>query len=125
VVRNLTDGVGADVTFEVTGVQAGLDLAGDVSRMSGTIGMVGFHQGEPRQIRMAQWNWLAFRIANGHVRDTHTILAAMTTGTRLLLSGQLKLAPLITHRFSLEQINEAFETAVTKPSGFVKATIQL
>ena len=122
-VRESTGDVGADVTFEVTGVQAGLDAVGDVTRMSGTVGLVGFHQGEPRQIPLAQWNWLAFTIANGHVRDAHTIMTGFSTGMRLLESHQLQMAPLMTHRFDLEQINDAFATAVDKPAGFVKATV--
>src|SRR4051812_26234060 len=38
-------GLDADVAFEVTGVQAGLVAAGDAVRMSGTLVIVGFHQG--------------------------------------------------------------------------------
>ena len=32
---------------------------------------------------------------------------------------------LVTHRFSLEDIDKAFRTAVEKPPGFVKATVTL
>ncbi|MDQ3766712.1 MAG: alcohol dehydrogenase catalytic domain-containing protein, partial [Actinomycetota bacterium] len=36
-VAETTGGVGADVTFEVTGVQAPLDVVGEITRMSGTV----------------------------------------------------------------------------------------
>ena len=65
----LTDGKGADVTYEVTGTNAGLDLAGDVTRMSGKICIVGYHQGGPRTIPLGRWNWMAFQIVNAHFRE--------------------------------------------------------
>jgi len=51
VVAGLTGGIGADVTFEVTGAQGPLATVGEVTRMSGKIVLVGYHQGAPRQIR--------------------------------------------------------------------------
>jgi len=123
-VKGLTGGAGADVTFEMTGVQDALTAAGDVTRMSGTVVIGGYHQGEPRQIPLAAWNWMAFRIANGHFRDVGTILRGMRRGMRLLTSGRISLDGLVTHRFELERIDDAFRTAVERPDGFVKATVE-
>jgi 2-desacetyl-2-hydroxyethyl bacteriochlorophyllide A dehydrogenase len=122
VVGELT-GVGADVTFEMTGVEAGLVSAGRTTRMSGTIVIGGYHQGKPRAIPLAEWNWMAFRIANGHFREVRTILRGMERGMRLLTAGRISLEGMVTHRFPLERIDEAFATAVDKPDGFVKATV--
>jgi threonine dehydrogenase-like Zn-dependent dehydrogenase len=123
VVRELTEGVGADVTFECTGTQAALVSAGDVTRMSGKVAMVGFHQGAPREVPLGFWNWMAFDIVNAHFRDVATIMRGMTVGMRLLETRQISLEPLVTHRFGLDEINTAFETMAAKPDGFVKATI--
>jgi L-iditol 2-dehydrogenase len=122
VVGELT-GTGADVTFEMTGVEAGLVSAGRTTRMSGTIVIGGYHQGEPRAIPLAEWNWMAFRIANGHFREVATILRGMERGMRLLTAGRISLEGMVTHRFPLERIDEAFATAVDRPDGFVKATV--
>lgn len=122
-VLGLTDGAGADVTFEMTGVQDALTTAGDVTRMSGTIAIGGYHQGEPRTIPLAQWNWMAFRIANAHFREVSTILRGMRRGMRLLTSGRISLDGLVTHTFDLDHIDDAFGTAVERPDGFVKATV--
>ncbi len=124
VVMRLT-GHGADVTFEVTGAQSALELVGDVTRMSGKVALVGFHQGPPRHISLAHWNWMAFTILNCHFRDVATIMRGMTVGMSLVAGGRLRIHPLLTHRFSLEQINEAFAAAVDKPPGFVKATVSM
>jgi L-iditol 2-dehydrogenase len=123
VVHELT-GDGADVTFEVTGTQEALDVVGELTRMSGKLVLVGFHQGAPRQVPLAQWNWMAFSVLNAHFRDVAVIMRGMTVGMRLLASRQLEMAPLVTHRFALSDIGTAFETAVAKPTGFVKAVVE-
>lgn len=123
-VGNLT-GAAADVTIEITGTQAALEAIGDCTRMSGTLVIAGFHQGPPRQVPLADWNWKAFRIANAHFRDVATILGGMRAGMRLLTSGRISLEDLVTHRFPLVSIDEAFRTAIEKPEGFVKATVTL
>jgi 2-desacetyl-2-hydroxyethyl bacteriochlorophyllide A dehydrogenase len=123
VVHELTGGLGADVTFECTGTQSALSTLGDVTRMSGKVVLVGFHQGEPRLVPLAEWNWKAFDIVNAHFREVSTIMRGMTIGMRLLGAGRLSLEHLVTHRFELAEIGRAFETAVDKPEGFVKATV--
>jgi L-iditol 2-dehydrogenase len=124
-VQDLTGGTGADVTFEVTGAQSALDVIGDATRMSGKLVLVGFHQGEPRRVPLAQWNWMAFTLLNAHFRDVAVIMRGMTVGMDLLASGQLRMEPLVTHRFELADIDRAFTTAVDKPAGFVKAVVDL
>jgi L-iditol 2-dehydrogenase len=85
--------------------------------------LVGFHQGGAREIPLAYWNWMAFDLVNAHFREVSTILRGMTIGTRLLASGAISLAPLVTHRFALADIGRAFETAIDKPPGFAKAVV--
>lgn len=125
VVKELTDGRGADVAFEVTGAQAPLRLLGDVTRMSGKVVIVGYHQGGQREIPLAQWNWMAFQIINAHFRDVSMIMRGMRIGMRLLTSGRLNMDGLVTHRFKLPEINQAFEIAHAKPEGFVKSTVAI
>jgi L-iditol 2-dehydrogenase len=122
-VLELTDGAGADVTIEFTGTQGALEVVGACTRMSGTLVIAGYHQGPPRQVPLADWNWNAFRIANAHFRDVATILRGLRAGMRLVSSGRLSLEGLVTHRFPLASIDEAFRTAIEKPEGFVKATV--
>jgi 2-desacetyl-2-hydroxyethyl bacteriochlorophyllide A dehydrogenase len=123
VVADLTDGRMADVTFECTGTQSALDGLGDVTRMSGKLALVGFHQGPPRSVPLGYWNWMAYDIRNAHFREVSTILGGMRTGMRLLSAGVIDLAAHVTHRFELDDIAQAFDTAVAKPDGFVKATV--
>lgn len=124
VVREMTDGRGADITYEVTGVNPGLDLATDVTRMSGKLCIVGYHQGELRTVDLARWNWMAFKIVNAHFRSIDTIMAGMRAGMRLVDAGVLDVSPLVTNTYPLTAIASAFEIATEKPQGFVKAVIE-
>ena len=62
-----------------------------MTRMSGKIVIVGYHQGAPREIPLGHWNWMAFNIVNAHFREVATIMRGMTVGMRLLTSGRLSL----------------------------------
>jgi 2-desacetyl-2-hydroxyethyl bacteriochlorophyllide A dehydrogenase len=125
IVKRLTDGKGADVTFEVTGAQAPLLAIGDATRMSGKLVIVGYHQGGRREIPLGHWNWMAFEIVNAHFREVATIMRGMRIGMRLLTSGRLALDGLVTHRFALPEIDKAFDVAHAKPEGFVKSTVAI
>jgi L-iditol 2-dehydrogenase len=118
-----TGGRLADVGIECTGTQAALGTLGSVTRMSGKIVLVGFHQGPPREVPLGYWNWMAYDIRNAHFREPATILHGMEIGSRLMAAGLVDLSPHVTHRFGLSEIAEAFESAVAKPEGFVKATV--
>lgn len=123
VVADLTEGRMADVSFECTGGPAALGTLGEVTRMSGKLVLVGFHQGSPRPIPLGYWNWMAYDIRNAHFREASTILGGMRIGMRLLNAGVIDLAPHVTHRFELDNVAQAFDTVVAKPDGFVKATV--
>jgi 2-desacetyl-2-hydroxyethyl bacteriochlorophyllide A dehydrogenase len=119
------DGIEADVAFEVTGAQSALVAAGEATRMGGKLVIVGFHLGAPREIPLGAWNWMALQIVNAHFRDVATIMRGMRTATRLLTSGRIALDDLVTHRFRLDDVGQAFATAIEKPPGFVKATVTM
>jgi threonine dehydrogenase-like Zn-dependent dehydrogenase len=115
--------VGADVSFEITGVQAPLSVIGDATRMAGTVVIVGYHQAGVREIPLGSWNWKALRVVNAHFREVATIMRGMRTGMRLLSSDRLEIGDLVTHRFSLDEVGDAFQIAVDKPAGFLKSTV--
>lgn len=122
-VLEATDGRCADITYEVTGVNAGLELAGNVTRMGGKICIVGYHQGGSRTIPLAHWNWMAFNLVNAHFRNIDTIMSGMRAGMRLVNAGLLDVSPLLTSVFPLGNIADAFEIAAAKPDGFLKAVV--
>lgn len=124
-VKESNEGKLVDVTFEVGGNEATLNLASSLTRMEGKLVMFGFHPG-PRKINdLGFWNWMAFDIVNAHFRNQATILHGTAVGMDLLNQRKLNMKPLVTHKFALNEINEAFKTATGKPEGFVKAVIDM
>jgi L-iditol 2-dehydrogenase len=123
-VRDVTGGRGADLAYEVTGVRPGLDLAGEVTRMGGKLCIVGYHLGGTRAIPLGHWNWKALQLVNAHFRDVETILRGMRAGMRLVETGALDVAPLMTNAYPLERVADAFADAVARRDGFVKAVVE-
>lgn len=123
-VFELTDGRGADVVIESTGYQEPLNLATKLVKIRGRIVIFGYHQGGPRTIDVQTWNWKGLDVVNAHERDHDVYIDGMRTGIKLLNNHQLQMEPLVTHFFTIDQINEAFETANAKPNGFIKAVIR-
>jgi L-iditol 2-dehydrogenase len=66
---------------------------------------------------------MAYDVRNAHFREMSTILRGMEVGSRLLGAGIVDLSAHVTHRFELAEIADAFDTALAKPEGFVKATV--
>jgi threonine dehydrogenase-like Zn-dependent dehydrogenase len=119
----LGKGYGVDVAIEASGTQAGLTLAGQMVREHGVLSILGYHQGGPRQVDMELWNWKALEVLNAHERRSGYQMDCMRRGLALLAAGKLQTAPLVTHRFGLDQVDDAFQALLTKPTGFVKAVI--
>jgi threonine dehydrogenase-like Zn-dependent dehydrogenase len=123
-VGKVTDGCGADLSYEITGVSEGLRMAGEATRMSGKVCVVAYHQGGTREIPLGRWNWMAFQIVNAHFRDIDTIMHGMRAGMRLVNAGILDVSGLMTCTFPLASIAEAFEIASARPEHFVKAVVE-
>ena len=122
-VREVTDGRGADVTYEVTGTGPGLALAGEVTRMSGKLCIVGYHQGGGRTIPLASGTgWRSTSSTPTSATSTRSCAAcapACGSSTPACWTS----SPLVTDSFGLDEIEAAFRTAAAKPEGFVKAVV--
>lgn len=121
----LGSGCGVDVAFETSGTQGGLTLAGQMPHAHGVLSIVGFHQGGPRQVDMELWNWKALQVVNAHERREHYLMDCMRRGLDLIAARKMDMASLVTHRFGLERVDDAFGALLAKPNGFIKATMVL
>jgi len=115
---------GFDVVFEVTGVQAGLNLATTLTAPHGTLDIVGYHQSH-RTVDMQAWNWKALEVINGHVRSRHRLTDSIGRGLAVVASGRIDYQSLVTHRYPLTEIDQAYADMRAKPDGFIKAAIML
>jgi threonine dehydrogenase-like Zn-dependent dehydrogenase len=85
----------------------------------GRLVIAGYHQDGARTVDMQSWNWRGIDVVNAHERDPLVYVDGMRAG----VAGGVDVAPLLTHRFPLEQLAEAFEAARTRPKGFLKAWV--
>ncbi len=122
-VQELTRGRLCDVVVEAAGTQRTLDLAASLTRVRGRLVIAGFHQDGPRQVDMQLWNWRGLDVINAHERDPTVYLQGIRAAAVAVTEGRLDPLPLYTHHFSLEHLDEALETARTRPDGFVKALV--
>jgi len=113
---------GFDVVLEATGRQESLDLATNLVRTRGRLVIAGYHQ-DPRMVNVQQWNWKGIDVVNAHERAPERYLAGMQEGMRRLALGQLRVAPLVTHRFPLDEAAAAFEAMERREDGFLKGVV--
>ena len=112
----------ADVVLEATGVTPGLVTAGTLVRPYGTLCVVGYHHSGDALMDMSLW-YKAVTIINGFCPDRTRLMRAMSHALDLIASRRFTLAPLITHRFGLDQVDEAYELMDSRADGFVKAVV--
>ena len=103
VVQDLTEGLGADVAIEAVGIPETFELCTALVRPGGHVANVGVH-GAPVTLHLEDLWIRNVTITTGLV-DTYS----MPTLIRLVQSGQLDMAPLITHRFPLDDLVHAYE----------------
>jgi alcohol dehydrogenase len=101
-VRSLTGGLGADVTIEAVGVPGTFELAVELVRPGGRIANIGVH-GAPATLHLEE-QWIR------DITITTGLVDAYSTPTllRLLASGHVDAGRFITHRFALDQMDEAY-----------------
>jgi alcohol dehydrogenase len=102
-VRELTDGLGADVAIEAVGVPATFELAADLVRPGGHVANIGVH-GAPATLHLE-------RLWDRNVTITTGLVDTYSTPTllRLLTAGHIDAQRFVTHRFGFDQFVEAYD----------------
>ncbi|MCU1387287.1 MAG: alcohol dehydrogenase [Ilumatobacteraceae bacterium] len=103
VVMALTGGFGADVAIEAVGTPATFELATRLIRPGGHVANIGVH-GSPATLHLEDL-WIR------NVTITTGLVDASSTPTllRLIGSGQLDAARLVTHHFALDEMERAYD----------------
>jgi (R,R)-butanediol dehydrogenase/meso-butanediol dehydrogenase/diacetyl reductase len=105
-----TGGKGAEVVFEVSGSQAGIDAMTETAATRGRIVMVAIHAAKP-QINMFQFFWRELELFGARVYAAEDFDEAI----RLVAEGVIHCEKMITDVRDLEQIGEAFEALSGNP----------
>jgi threonine dehydrogenase-like Zn-dependent dehydrogenase len=111
---------GVDVVFECAGQQETIDQAVELLKPGGKLMLIGIPRAEKisfiiHQIRRKEITVINVRRQNKCVQDCIDLIA----------SGKINVDFMITHRFRLEQIQDAFDMVAGYRDGVVKALIEL
>lgn len=117
----LTDGRGVDVAIEALGTQGTFESALRVLRPGGTLSSLGVYSSDLK-ISLG-----AFSAGLGDNRIVTTLCPGGKERMRRLMevcgSGRIDLKPLVTHRFKLDNIEEAYELFANQRDGVLKVSI--
>jgi alcohol dehydrogenase len=121
-VKRLTGGYGADVAIEALGLQVTFENALRCVRPGGTVSSLGVYSGK------LQMPYDAFAAGLGD----HTIVTTLCPGgkermgrlMRMVETGRFDPLPLITHRFSLDEIGEAYRVFSNRLDNVLKVAIR-
>jgi threonine dehydrogenase-like Zn-dependent dehydrogenase len=109
-VKELTQGRGADLVVEVVGLPAAVDEGLNMIRTGGTLLELGnITPGQVVSMDPAMWTWFNKRIVGISTYDPWILPVALDFLQRT--RDKYPIHQVVSHRFPLEQINEAFEKA--------------
>lgn len=120
-VMRLTEGRGADVAIEALGTQVTFESALRVLRPGGTLSSLGVYSGDLRIPADA------FLAGLADIKIVTTLCPGGKERMRRLIdilgSARTNLKALVTHRFSLDQIEDAYELFANQHDGVLKVAI--
>jgi alcohol dehydrogenase len=118
IVSGLTDRLGADVTIEAVGLPETFELAVNLARPGARIANIGVH-GKPAALHLED-QWIRDITVTTGLVDT----SSTPTLLRLVASGQLDAAKLVTHRFAFDDFEQAYDVfASASDTGAIKVVL--
>jgi threonine dehydrogenase-like Zn-dependent dehydrogenase len=111
-----------DVVLEAAGVTSALETSASLVRDYGTVCVVGYHHSGTAPMDMNLW-YKGATIVNGFSPVRARTMRAMADSLDLIARRQFSYASLITHRFGLDGVDEAFELMESRTDDFVKSVI--
>jgi alcohol dehydrogenase len=117
IIRDLTGRLGSDVVIEAAGTAATFELAVRLARPGGRIANIGVH-GKPATLHLEEQWARDITITTGLVDASST-----PTLMRLVTSGQLDAGRFVTHRFSMDDFEKAYDVFGDAASGALKVVV--
>ena len=120
-IKRLTDGRGVDVAIEALGMQETFQACLDATRPGGIVSSLGVYGGK-LEVPLE-----SFVYGIGDKQILTTLCPGGKERMRKLMEmvrhGRLDLGPLVTHRFSLDEIEEAYDLFGNQRDGVVKVAL--
>lgn len=123
-VLDLTNGEGADLVIEGVGSVDTFNQTLQMVKPMGTVAVFGL----PPTMDRVPFDWDTFFRKRLNLYTTFGAqdepgLPAFQLATDFITSGEIDMAPFVTHQFPIEKVQEAFELAYSKEDGALKVSI--
>jgi len=118
-ILDLTEGAGADIVIETSGFPASSAMVLDVVRKEGKVAHIGWANDLPPLpvIPIMAKTLTVYGVGGNGGRGQYE------RSLELVRSGRFDLDPLVTHRYSLDEVEQAFATASSKSDGAIKVVV--
>ena len=117
--NGLFEGEGADTSIECSGTESGVNCALYATGPGGVVVLVGMG---PPEIRIPVIKTCMRREID--VRGIFRYANCYPRAISMVATGKVDLKPLVSHRFPLEKVQEAFQTSKCPKSGAMKIMIK-
>jgi threonine dehydrogenase-like Zn-dependent dehydrogenase len=122
-VKDITKGHGVDVAIEVTSYPEPVEQAAKTLRRTrARFVLAGWH-GIPGTYTLRNWTTVGAIILTPHPSYSLDPMDDLRRGLDGVARGVLPMGRLITHRFPLDDVQEAFETMRTGSGGYIKGVV--
>jgi threonine dehydrogenase-like Zn-dependent dehydrogenase len=122
-VMKITEGRGVDVAIEVVGHPPGVKLVGEVLKNNrGKIIMVGWHQ-SPDTYELFDWIKSPIVYSPQGIGMSTDYQSELRRAMWALQKGIYPMNKLVTHKYKLEDIGQAFNDNLKRTSGYIKGVI--
>jgi threonine dehydrogenase-like Zn-dependent dehydrogenase len=122
-ISRITGERGIDISIEATGIPAGVETASKYLRRGRPKLLLVTSHPEKATYSLKLWGSKGTIVLNPHPSFSLDIKDDLRRAIIGLGKGVFPMEKLITHRFALDNIQEAFETLKTKPEGYIKGII--
>ena len=122
-VKELTEGNFCERVIEATGKEWPLNLSIELTAERGKLIVAGFHQDGMRSLNVQMLNWRGIDMISAHERDPQQYIQGIREAVNAVEEKRMDPFPLFTHRFSLEEMDKAYQHLTGRPDGFIKALI--
>lgn len=124
-VESITKGHGVDIAFEVTGNSIAAELAAKTLRpQRAKYALAGWY-GKPAEYTLRNWTTKGAVILTPHPKYSLDPLDDARRAMDALARGVFPMSKLITHTFSLDNLQQGFETMLNAADGYIKGVVRL
>ncbi|MBQ7960335.1 MAG: zinc-binding dehydrogenase [Clostridia bacterium] len=122
-VMEITNGRMADFLIEGTGLESLLSSSADYLKLQGRLVVMSSYEDICKEFDFRTIFYRGIDVKCAHPTHSDSPLNDMTRAVALINNNVFRNEEIITHRFKLEEINEAFEILENKPKGYIKGVV--